>query len=142
MLRKIPGRIFSFVLMGMLLAAASVSAQSVAFRQSNLASDVVGLANNSDPVLLDPWGFAINPGVSFIVANAVQGRVISLDAAGVRSIPPGFSLPNPAGTGPVAPTGIVADLNSFFRSPNSVPPFQISTILATANGGIYFWFVN
>jgi uncharacterized protein (TIGR03118 family) len=142
MLRRIPGKIFSFLLMGMLLAAASASAQSIAYRQSNLASDVAGLANNTDPLLLDPWGFAIDPGVSFIVANAVQGRVISLDAAGVRSVPPGFSLPNPAGTGSVAPTGIVSDLHSFFRAQNSVPPFRISTILATANGGIYFWFVN
>jgi uncharacterized protein (TIGR03118 family) len=92
--------------------------------------------------LLDPWGFAINPGASFIVANAVQGRVISLDAAGVRSVPPGFSIPNPAGTGSATPTGIVSDLHSFFRTSNSFPPLQISTIIATADGGIYFWFVN
>jgi uncharacterized protein (TIGR03118 family) len=142
MLRRIPGMTFSFFLIGMLLAAASASAQSIAYRQSNLASDVAGLANNTDPFLLDPWGFAIDPGVSFIVANAVQGRVISLDATGIRSTPPGFSVPNPAGTGSATPTGIVSDLHSFFRTSNSFPPLQISTIIATADGGIYFWFVN
>jgi uncharacterized protein (TIGR03118 family) len=142
MSRRISGKIFSFFLVGMLLASASASAQSVAYRQSNLASDVAGLANNTDPFLLDPWGFAIDPGVSFIVANAVRGRVISLDAAGLRTAPPGFSIPNPAGTGPATPTGIVSDLHSFFRTPNSFPPLQISTIIATTDGGIYFWFVN
>src|SRR5579872_1494722 len=142
MLRRIPGTICAILLMGVLLAAAGASAQSIAYRQNNLASDVAGLANNTDPVLVDPWGFAINPGASFIVANSVRGKVISLDANGVRSVPPGFSVPNPLGTGPASPTGIVSDLNSLFRTQNSVPPFQISTILATADGGIYFWFVN
>ena len=142
MLRRISGKVFSFFLMGMLLAATSASAQSIAYRQSNLASDVVGFADNTDPFLLDPWGIAIDPGVSFIVANSVHGRVISLDAAGVRSTPPAISVPNPAGTGPAAPTGIVADLHSFFRAQNSVPPFQISTITATADGGVYFWPLN
>jgi uncharacterized protein (TIGR03118 family) len=141
MLRRIAGRIFAVLLMGA-LAAAAASAQSVAYRQSSLASDVAGLANNTDPLLVDPWGIAVDPGVSFIVANEAHGRVISLDAAGVRSVPVGFSVPNPAGTGPAAPTGIVADLHSFFRSQNSAPPFQISTILATVDGGIYFWFQN
>ena len=142
MLRRIVGKTFSFLLVGMLLAAASASAQNIAYRQSNLASDSTGLANNSDPFLLDPWGITIDPGVSFIVANSVRGRVISLDGAGVRSVPPGFSIPNPAGTGPATPTGIVSDLHSFFRTSNSFPPLRISTIIATADGGIYFWFVN
>ena len=142
MLRRISVRALVFLLAGMLLAAASASAQSIAYRQSSLASDVAGLANNTDPLLQDPWGVAVDPGVSFIVANEAHGRVISLDAAGVRAVPPGFSVPNPAGSGPAMPTGIVADLHSFFRSQNSVPPFQISTILATADGGIYFWFQN
>lgn len=142
MLRSIAGKTFAFFLMGMLLAASGASAQTIAYRQNNLASNVAGLANNTDPQLLDPWGIAVDPGVSFIVANSAHGRVISLDAAGVRSVPPGFSVPNPAGTGPATPTGIITDLHSFFRSQNSLPPFQISTIVATADGGIYFWFQN
>ena len=141
MLRRISGKVFLFFVIGSLLAAGA-SAQNIAYRQSNLASDVAGVASNVDPFLLDPWGIAIDPGVSFIVANSVRGRVISLDAAGVRSTPPGFSVPNPAGTGSATPTGIVSDLHSFFRTSNSFPPLQISTIIATADGGIYFWFVN
>jgi uncharacterized protein (TIGR03118 family) len=141
MLRRISGKVFSFFLIGLLLATGA-SAQNIAYRQNNLASDVPGVAGNTDPFLLDPWGIAIDPGVSFIVANTIHGRVISLDGTGVRSTPPGFSVPNPGGTAAAAPTGIVADLHSFFKAQNSVPPFQISTILATADGGIYFWPVN
>ena len=111
-MRRIAGKTLAFFLVGMLLAAASASAQNIAYRQTNLAANVAGLADNTDPQLLDPWGIAVNPGVSFIVANLAHGRVISLDAAGVRSVPPGFAVPNPIGSGPAAPTGIVADLNS------------------------------
>jgi uncharacterized protein (TIGR03118 family) len=139
MLRRISGKVFSFFLIGLLLAAGA-SAQNMAYRQNNLASDVPSVAVNTD--LLDPWGIAIDPGISFIVANTIHGRVISLDGTGARSTPPGFSVPNPGGTGAAAPTGIVVDLHSFFRAQNSVPPFQISTILATADGGIYFRPVN
>jgi uncharacterized protein (TIGR03118 family) len=142
MARRISAKVFSFLLIAILLAATSASAQNIAYRQNNLASDVPGVASTTDPFLLDPWGIAIDPGTSFIVANTVQGKVISLDGAGVRSVPPGFSIPNPAGTGPATPTGIVSDLHSFFRTLNSLPPLPLSTIVATADGGIYFWFVN
>ncbi|MBZ5641681.1 MAG: TIGR03118 family protein [Acidobacteriia bacterium] len=142
MLRRISGKPFMFFLIGMLLAAGSASAQNIAYRQHNLASDVASLADKTDPFLLDPWGIALDPGVSFIVANSNRGRVISLDAAGGRTTPPSFSVPNPAGNGPAAPTGVVTDLNSFFGTVNSLPPLRISTITATADGGIYFWFVN
>jgi uncharacterized protein (TIGR03118 family) len=142
MKRKIAVQFFSLFLTGLLLAAASATAQSIAFRQTNLASDVAGLANQTDPFLLNPWSIALVPGRSFLVANASHGRVISLDATGSRVSPSGFSVPNPAGTGPAAPAGIVADSNSFFRDGNSVPPFLISTITASQDGGIYFWVVN
>jgi uncharacterized protein (TIGR03118 family) len=142
MKRKISVKFWLFFVSGFLLVAASTSAQSIAYRQTNLASDVPGLANHTDPFLLNPWGIAVVPGQSFFVANANQGHVISLDATGSRVAPPGFSIPNPAGTGAATPTGIVADPNSFFRDRNTVPPFIISAITATADGGIYFWAVN
>src|SRR5258708_33411221 len=142
MKRKLGVKFCSFFLTGFLLAAASTSAQSIAYRQTNLASDVPGLADHTDPFLLNPWGIAVAPGQSFFVANANQGHVFSLDATGSRNAQPGFSVPNPDGTGPATPTGIIADPNSSFRDRNTVPPFLISVIAATADGGIYFWAVN
>ena len=139
---KFTPKVFSFFLVGFLLAAGSAAAQTIAYRQTNLASDVPAFADHTDPFLQNPWGIAVVPRVSFFIANANHGRVISLDATGSRLAPSGFSVPNPAGTGSATPTGIVADPNSFFRDRNSVPPFIISTITAIADGGIYFWVVN
>jgi uncharacterized protein (TIGR03118 family) len=142
MKRKIAPKFFWLLLVGFLLTAASASAQTIAYRQTNLASDVPGFADHLDPFLQNPWGIAVVPGLSFFVANANHGDAISLDATGSRIGPAGFSVPNPAGTGPATPTGIVADPSSIFRDGNTVPPFIVATITATEDGGIYFWAVN
>jgi len=142
MKRKIALHFFLFFLAGFLVNTSSVSAQSIAFRQTNLASDVTGFADHTDPFLQNPWGIAVVPGLSFAIANANHGRVISLDATGSRTATVAFSIPNPARTGSATPTGIVADPNSIFRDSVSVPPFMVSTITATEDGGIYFWEVN
>jgi uncharacterized protein (TIGR03118 family) len=140
--RRFLVKLYLSLLAGLSLGAASASAQSLAYRQTNFASDIPGFAIHLDPFLKNPWGMAIVPSISFLVANPSQGLVISLDGTGSRSTPLPFSVPNPAGTGPAVPTGIVADANSVFRGKNTVPPFLISAITATEDGGIYFWRVN
>ncbi len=138
---KIASTFFSLFVVGFLTAAVSASAQSVAYRQTNLASDLAGSAAQTDPFLRNPWGIAVVPHASFFIANAFEGRAISLDPTGAR-VAGSFTIPNPAGTGPAIPTGIVADPNSVFRGGGAVPPFMISTITATEDGGVYFWEVN
>jgi uncharacterized protein (TIGR03118 family) len=142
MKHKIAAKFFLFLMAGFLLIASGTSAQSIAYRQTNLTSDVPGFANNTDPFLRNPWGIAVVPGLSFFVANAGNGRAIQLDAAGSRIGPAGFIVPNPTATGPAIPTGIVSDSNFFFRSGGAVPPFNIATIAATEDGGIYYWEEN
>jgi hypothetical protein len=44
------------LLLGFSLAAANVSAQTIAYRQTNLASSVPNVANNLTPDLVDPFG--------------------------------------------------------------------------------------
>jgi len=136
---KIVASLFMFFVTGVLFFAKSAPAQSVAYRQTNLASDIPGLADHQDPFLLDPWGIAVVPGQSFFVANTSQGRAISLDATGSRVPPSGFAIPNPAGTGPAIPVGIVADPNSIFGHGIPGQPFTGVIISATEDGGIYFW---
>ena len=137
---KIARRLLFLFQAGFLLAASSASAQTVAYRQTNLASDIPNFANNLDPFLKNAWGIAAVPGLSFTISN--QGRAISLDATGSRVGSPAFAIPNPAGTGPATPTGIVADTGSLFKDSAFLPPFSMSTITATEDGGIYFWAVN
>jgi uncharacterized protein (TIGR03118 family) len=134
-------KVFSFLLAGFVLAAASAAAQNIAYRQTNLASDVPGFANHINPFLRNSWGIAFQTGLPFFIANANNGRVAAQDATGSSIAPDEFAVQNPAGSGPGAPTGIVADPSSFFGS-RPGQSFIIANITATEDGGIYFWGVD
>ncbi len=138
---SIATKVFLFLLAGFLLAAASAAAQNIAYRQTNLSSDLPGFANHINLTLQNPRGIAFQPGLPFFIANANNGRVIAEDATGSSTAPGAFAVPNPAGNGPGAPTGIVADPSSFFGS-RAGHPFTIANITATEDGGIYFWGVD
>jgi uncharacterized protein (TIGR03118 family) len=138
--RKIILQVFSFVLVGFVFAANRATAQTIAYRQTNLASDVnaPGFANQANLSLRNSWGIAFLPGQSFFIANTNNGRVTVHDATGSSTALGGFIVPNPAGNGPDTPTDIVADSNSFFGGRNLIQPF----IMATENGDIFFWGVD
>ena len=137
MKRKIAESFFSFLIVGLLQAATSVSGQNIPYRQTNLASNVnvPGFANHLNPSLRNSWGIAFLPDRPFFTANANDGHVIVQDAGGSSTAPTGFTVTNPAGTAPGAPTGIVVDTNSFFSGGGLVQPF----VVASKDGGIYIW---
>jgi uncharacterized protein (TIGR03118 family) len=124
-----------FFLCGFLFVADIVTAQTIAYRQTNLASNLSNVANNVTPSLADPWGIAFLPDQPFFLADNNVGRVTAHDASGVGVRPGSFTVPNSAGTGFDAPTGIVADQNSFFGSSSLVKPF----LLVTDQGTILTW---
>jgi len=94
---------------GFLPVAANSAAQSIAYRQTNLASNVPNVAKNIAPGLVNNWGGAFLSGQPFFTANNKDGRITSLDATGLSVSPGEFVVPNPARTGFDSPTGIVAD---------------------------------
>jgi len=104
------------ILAGFILTVAGASAQTIAYRQTNLLSDVPGSANHMNPALQDPWGIAIAPGRAFFVADNDNGRVIAPDATGGGVAPVGFNIQNPARTGFAVPTGIISDPASIFAT--------------------------
>lgn len=122
-------------LFGFLLAAADLSAQTVAYRQTNLTSNLPNVANNVVLQLVNPWGIAFLPGQPFFIADNAVGRASSHNAAGVGVVPFSFPLPNADQAGFDTPTGIVADSNSFFGNPGLITPF----ILVTDQGTIFTW---
>ena len=136
MKRKIAARFFSFFLFGFLLAVAGASAQTIAYRQTNLASDVntQGFANQLNLSMINSWGIAFLPGQPFFIVNPGNGRVTVQDANGAGVAPSGFAVPSPV-AGHDSPVGIVADPNSLFGGRNLVQPF----LIATREGDIYFW---
>ena len=132
---KIAFYFVSFLLIGFLLAVASASAQTIGYRQTNLASTLPNVANNVAPTLVNPWGMSFLNGQPFFIADNGAGKVTALDATGLGVRPGSFTIPNAAGTGFDSPTGIVADQNSSFGSPSLINPF----VIVTEQGTIFTW---
>ncbi len=137
MKRKIAVQVISFFLFGFAFAANNAAAQTIAYRQTNLASNVntPGFANHVEASLRNPWGIAFLPGQPLFIVNTNNGRVAGHDATGSGIGLGSFIVPNPALTGPDTPIGIVADSNSLFGGNGLVQPF----IVATESGAILSW---
>jgi uncharacterized protein (TIGR03118 family) len=83
-----------------------VSATS-GFQQTNLISDTAGRAAHTDPLLLNPWGLAIQPGEAFWASNNNRGSAKVFDPSGNPVVPSVIGIPVPSGaTAPSKPTGI------------------------------------
>src|SRR5712664_3688102 len=89
----------SFILFGLLFATANATAQTIGYRQTNLASNLPNVANNVAPGLVNPFGIAFLSGEPFFIADNNAGRVTVHDATGLSVRPGSFTVPNAAKTG-------------------------------------------
>src|ERR1700722_12397533 len=86
-----------------------VPSQSPVFVQTNLVSDIAGLAENTDPLLVNPWGIAMSSGSPFWVSDNNSGFSTLYNGQGQPqslqvTIPPGpGDIPSVIGS----PTGTV-----------------------------------
>jgi len=135
---------FRALLAGLAIFAGSVSAQTIAYRQTNLASDVniPNFAHNTNASLRNSWGITFMPGISFFIANTNSGRGTAHASTGAPNGFGQFIVQNTAGNGPGSPAGIVADSNLLFGNWGNTQPFVVSVMTATRDGGIYFWGVD
>jgi uncharacterized protein (TIGR03118 family) len=101
------------LLAGSGLIADSATAQTKAFRQSNLSSSVSGAAANNAPNLINPWAIAGLPGQPFFIADNGAGLVSVQDSAGVQTSSLGLSVPS-GDMNRATPTGIASDGNNIF----------------------------
>src|SRR5262245_33841987 len=70
-------------LLGLLLTLLLVpSAHAAGFVQTNLVSDVPGLASHTDANLKNPWGVALSSTSPFWVSNQVTGVATVFDGTG------------------------------------------------------------
>ncbi len=122
---------------------------------TNLTSDILGVAPNTDPVLQNAWGVAFTPGASpFWIADNATGCSTLYDGQGaiastlqVKLPLPGGSVPatacthvdpnNPPNPTPAAPTGLVWNPTSTFLVPNTTKPATF--IFDTEDGTISAW---
>lgn len=120
-----------------LATATTVRAQTNAYHQTNLVSDISGLANHTDPKLVNPWGISFFPGQPFWIADNNSGFSTLYDAAGnMDPSLPFITIPPPMGSsGSATPTGTVI---------NSTPGFVVGGapslfLFDTEDGTISGW---
>src|SRR3989442_7121809 len=113
----------------------SARAQS-AYAQHNLASDVPGLADHTDPNLLNPWGIAFSATSPFWISDNHTGLSTLYNGSGTPQALV-VTVPPPAGgTPPGAATGIVFNnATNFIVASNTAARF----IFATEDGTISAW---
>jgi uncharacterized protein (TIGR03118 family) len=114
--------------------SSSVSAQH--YQQTNLVSDIPGLAATTDPHLVNPWGIARSPMSPWWVADNGTGVSTLYTGAG-QPVPLVVTIPPPpGGTPPSAPTGIVFNGTTDF---NIAPGSPAVFIFVTEEGTVAGW---
>jgi uncharacterized protein (TIGR03118 family) len=111
---------------------------ATSFEQTNLVSDLPGLAANQDPNLVNPWGMATNAGSPFWISDQGANVATLYNGAGVPQ-PPGQPL---VVSTPLGPTGVVANPDILGGSfPLINPPTSPAAvfIFATLSGQIAGW---
>jgi uncharacterized protein (TIGR03118 family) len=115
-------KLASHCFIGLLTAVTSPSlmlAQQTGYQQTNLVSNVAGVANTTDPQLSNPWGISILPGQDFWIANNNTGTSTLYDDQGnkdnalVVTIPGASKNPN-GNCSPGCPTGNVSNGNGSY----------------------------
>jgi uncharacterized protein (TIGR03118 family) len=123
-----------------LLSSIGCAAQAAPYLQTDLVSDIQGLATITDPNLVNPWGISHGPTTPFWVSDQGTG------VATLYNVPSGgtvskaaliVSIPTTA-TGPQGPTGQVFNPNtSAFIVPGTTAAANF--IFANLNGTISAW---
>jgi uncharacterized protein (TIGR03118 family) len=119
------------------------------YRQTNLVSDLPGLALVDDRLLRNPWGIALGPTSAFWVANnktdlaTIYKGDVSGSPLAANSPLPSVAIPNvpTVAPAPSLPMGVVANTTSDFSvslTPTS-PAAPAQFIFATRSGGINAW---
>ena len=111
----------TLLLFGLLVSLAIPSgllAQQTGYSQTNLVSNTAGVANTTDPQLLNPWGISFLTGQDFWIANNNSGTSTLYDDNGnknalVVTIPGATKNPN-GNCSPGCPTGNVSNSNGSY----------------------------
>jgi uncharacterized protein (TIGR03118 family) len=112
------------------------------FLQTNLVSDIKGLAQNFDPNLVNPWGLTASPAGPFWVANNNSGTSTLYNGQGVPQ-PPGnplvVNIPAADGVSMGSPTGTVFNSSAGFRVSENGVSAPALFLFATEDGIIAGW---
>jgi uncharacterized protein (TIGR03118 family) len=113
-----------------------VNSLPITYHQHNLISDISGLAEHTDPNLVNPWGIAYGPATPLWIADNHTGVTSVYDGNGFETRTAVTIPPAAGGKPPAAPTGIVFNpTTDFVVGPNQPAHY----IFATEDGTISGW---
>ena len=102
-------RIFgSAVLCCLVLFSPQLFCATIGFYQTNLTSDLPGVASHQDPNLVNPWGIAFSPTSPIWIADNHSGLATVYNGAGQPfplATPIQVTIPPPSGGMSPLPTG-------------------------------------
>ncbi len=120
------------------------SPTAVTFTQTNLVSDIPGLATTTDTNLVNPWGMTLGLGVNsgLWVSDNGSGNATTYDANG-QPIPLGaplvVNIPAPGGAGSSKPTGVAINGTSGFVISSGGNSGSSILLFSTEDGTIAGW---
>ena len=119
------------------------AADAAVYVQTNLVSDIAGLAEATDPHLVNPWGVSFRNGSPFWVSNQGTNSTTLYsvtDSTDVNSPAPVFTVNIPTtATGPQGPTGQVSNTNPSSFKLTAGDEMSAAFIFADLNGQISAW---
>jgi uncharacterized protein (TIGR03118 family) len=122
-----------------LVSHADVCGADTTYLQTNLTSDLPGVAAHLDPNLVNPWGIASLPTSPFWISDNGTGVATLYNGSGipqpVTPQPLVVTIPPPGGaTPPSAPTGAVANTTTDFGGARFIFATEDGTIAAWTSG--------
>lgn len=109
------------------------------FTRTNLVSDVAGMAQRTDPNLVNPWGMALGTNSGLWVAENGSGMATSFDGTG-QPVQPVVTIPAPGGgTGTSSPTGVATNATAGFGISSGTQFGPSTELFATEDGTIAGW---
>ena len=109
------------------------------FKQTNLVSDIPGLATLTDPSLINPWGVSFLPGSPIWVSNQGTNTSNLYPVVGSTGVSPTLFTVNIPPTGGPGPTGQVANGGMGFDVGMGGNGAPANFIFANLNGSISAW---
>jgi uncharacterized protein (TIGR03118 family) len=109
------------------------------FNQTNLVSDVPGMATRTDPNLVNPWGTTLGLNGGVWISDKGSGKATSYDGAGQPVAPQTITILKPSGSGASAPTGVATNATSDFVISSGGKSAPAIELFATEDGTIAGW---
>jgi uncharacterized protein (TIGR03118 family) len=118
------------------LCTARSAAAAPLYLQHNLVADISGVADHTEPNLVNPWGMSSGPASPFWISDNRTGVSTLYNGSGQQSVLVVSIPPAAGGTPPSAPTGQVFNGTTDFAVGSGTPALFI---FATENGTISGW---